>query len=49
MSGASDYLVQIVARDLADFERLHANVLGHLPGWRGSDRSSRCGRSSTGR
>lgn len=32
MSGASDYLVQIVARDLADFERLHANVLGHLPG-----------------
>jgi DNA-binding Lrp family transcriptional regulator len=32
MSGASDYLVQIVARDLSDFERLHANVLGHLPG-----------------
>ncbi|MCB1498428.1 MAG: Lrp/AsnC family transcriptional regulator [Bauldia sp.] len=32
MSGASDYLVQIVARDLNDFERLHANVLGHLPG-----------------
>jgi DNA-binding Lrp family transcriptional regulator len=32
MSGSSDYLVQIVARDLSDFERLHANVLGHLPG-----------------
>lgn len=32
MSGASDYLVRIVARDLPDFERLHANVLGHLPG-----------------
>ena len=32
MSGSSDYLVQIVARDLPDFERLHANVLGHLPG-----------------
>lgn len=32
MSGASDYLIRIVAHDLADFERLHANVLGHLPG-----------------
>lgn len=32
MSGASDYLLRIVARDLPDFERLHANVLGHLPG-----------------
>lgn len=32
MSGASDYLLEIVARDLSDFERLHANVLGHLPG-----------------
>ena len=32
MSGSSDYLVRIVARDLPDFERLHANVLGHLPG-----------------
>lgn len=32
MSGSSDYLVHIVARDLPDFERLHANVLGHLPG-----------------
>ena len=32
MSGSSDYLIQIVARDLSDFERLHANVLGHLPG-----------------
>ena len=32
MSGSSDYLLRIVARDLSDFERLHANVLGHLPG-----------------
>jgi DNA-binding Lrp family transcriptional regulator len=32
MSGASDYLLKIVASDLADFERIHANVLGHLPG-----------------
>lgn len=32
MSGASDYLLRIVARDIADFERIHANVLGHLPG-----------------
>ena len=32
MSGSSDYLIHIVARDLADFERLHANFLGHLPG-----------------
>jgi DNA-binding Lrp family transcriptional regulator len=32
MSGASDYLVHMAARDLADFEKLHANVLGHLPG-----------------
>lgn len=32
MSGSSDYLVHIAARDLPDFERIHANVLGHLPG-----------------
>ena len=32
MSGSSDYLIQIAARDLPDFERLHANFLGHLPG-----------------
>ncbi len=32
MSGTSDYLIHIVARDLPDFERLHSNVLGHLPG-----------------
>jgi len=31
MSGASDYLIRIAARDLSDFERLHATVLGHLP------------------
>ncbi len=32
MSGSSDYLIRVVARDLADFERLHADLLGHLPG-----------------
>mgnify|MGYP001544205158 CR=1 FL=1 len=32
MSGSSDYLIHIVARDLPDFERLHSGVLGHLPG-----------------
>jgi Lrp/AsnC family transcriptional regulator, leucine-responsive regulatory protein len=32
MSGSSDYLIHMAARDLPDFERLHANVLGHLPG-----------------
>lgn len=31
MSGASDYLLRIAARDLSDFERLHATVLGRLP------------------
>jgi Lrp/AsnC family transcriptional regulator, leucine-responsive regulatory protein len=32
MSGASDYLIRVAARDLADFERLHSSVFGHLPG-----------------
>ena len=32
MSGASDYLLRVVARDLSDFQHLHATVLGHLPG-----------------
>ncbi len=32
MTGSSDYLIHMAARDLPDFERLHANVLGHLPG-----------------
>jgi Lrp/AsnC family leucine-responsive transcriptional regulator len=32
MSGASDYLLHVVAHDLSDFEHIHANVLGHLPG-----------------
>jgi DNA-binding Lrp family transcriptional regulator len=31
MSGMSDYLLHVVARDIADFERLHSSVLGHLP------------------
>ena len=32
MSGSSDYLVRVAARDMRDFEDLHANMLGHLPG-----------------
>ena len=32
MSGSSDYLIEMVARDLADFERVHADFLGRLPG-----------------
>ena len=32
MSGSSDYLIRVAARDLSDFEHLHANVFGHLPG-----------------
>ena len=32
MSGSSDYLIHMVAADLADFERLHSEFLGHLPG-----------------
>jgi len=32
MSGSSDYLIRVAARDLTDFQHLHANVFGHLPG-----------------
>ena len=32
MSGGSDYLIELVAEDLSDFARLHANVLSRLPG-----------------
>ncbi len=32
MSGSSDYLIHMVAEDLTDFERLHSEFLGHLPG-----------------
>ena len=32
MSGTSDYLIRVAARDLSDFQHLHATVLGHLPG-----------------
>ncbi len=32
MSGASDYLIRVAARDLSDFEHLHSTVFGHLPG-----------------
>ena len=49
MSGASDYLIRVAARDLPDFERLHANVFGHLPGVARIESSSRCAKRSTGR
>ncbi|MCB1496748.1 MAG: Lrp/AsnC family transcriptional regulator [Bauldia sp.] len=32
MSGASDYLIELVAEDLSDFALVHANVLSRLPG-----------------
>ena len=32
MSGVSDYLVRVVARDLSDFQKLHSEVFGQLPG-----------------
>jgi len=32
MSGEDDYLVTIMARDLADFERIHKEQLSRLPG-----------------
>ncbi len=32
MSGTADYLLRVVARDLADFERVHAQHLSRLPG-----------------
>lgn len=32
MSGGSDYLIELVAEDLSDFARLHANTLSRLPG-----------------
>ena len=32
MSGEDDYLVTIMARDIADFERIHKEILSVLPG-----------------
>src|SRR6476620_9454593 len=32
MSGEDDYLVTVIARDLADFERIHKEQLSRLPG-----------------
>ncbi len=32
MSGEDDYIVTVLARDLADFERIHKNELSRLPG-----------------
>ena len=32
MSGADDYLLTVLARDLADFERIHKEQLSRLPG-----------------
>lgn len=31
-TGAADYVLRVVARDAADFERLHSKVLTKLPG-----------------
>lgn len=32
MSGTDDYLVQVQARDMEDFERIHKQVLSRMPG-----------------
>ncbi|WGF90016.1 Lrp/AsnC family transcriptional regulator [Marinivivus vitaminiproducens] len=32
MSGVSDYLLRIEARDAADYERIHTEVLSRMPG-----------------
>ena len=32
MSGADDYHLQVVARDIADFERIHTQFLSRMPG-----------------
>jgi Lrp/AsnC family transcriptional regulator, leucine-responsive regulatory protein len=32
MSGGSDYLLHVLARDIADFERIHKEQLSRLPG-----------------
>ena len=37
MSGEDDYLVTVMARDLADFERIHKEQLSRLPGCRAAE------------
>jgi Lrp/AsnC family leucine-responsive transcriptional regulator len=32
MSGSDDYLLQVLARDLEDFERIHKQHLSRMPG-----------------
>ena len=32
MSGEDDYMLMVLARDLADFERIHRHELSRLPG-----------------
>jgi DNA-binding Lrp family transcriptional regulator len=32
MSGTDDYLVQVQARDMEDYERIHKQVLSRMPG-----------------
>ena len=32
MSGEDDYIIVVLARDLADFERIHKEQLSRLPG-----------------
>ena len=32
MSGSDDYLVMVAARDIADYERVHKDVLSRIPG-----------------
>ncbi|MFT4583412.1 MAG: Lrp/AsnC family leucine-responsive transcriptional regulator [Gammaproteobacteria bacterium] len=32
MTGEADFLLRVIARDAADFERLHSNCLTRLPG-----------------
>jgi DNA-binding Lrp family transcriptional regulator len=32
MSGEDDYIITVLARDLADFERIHKEQLSRLPG-----------------
>lgn len=31
-TGASDYILRVVAKDVADYDRIHRNVLSSLPG-----------------
>ncbi|MGI9502915.1 MAG: Lrp/AsnC family transcriptional regulator [Geminicoccaceae bacterium] len=31
-TGASDYILRVIAKDVADYDRIHRNVLSDLPG-----------------